>query len=397
MQRSVARIIRSVENIQVYRHLYACLYTAAMQHTHPPSEHRPLSRLARLVEALIPAPTLDFWGARIAPAWSWHLPKAVIVGRETAAEGMVTLLLRPNRHWHGAAPGQHVNVSFEVDGRRVTRCYSPSAAPGRPGCIAITIKQIEGGRLSTALCRSAKVGDVLDLGQAFGDMIPEAGNNAPLHLLAAGSGITPMIAMVRALAADGMPRDVRLHYWARRPAELGFVDELRALARRHARFKVRFHLTQACARHEDESEGRIDARSFATASDALAGSTVLACGPQGFVDRARGLLAHRVETFMSESFTPITARSEDDGDVSVTMAASQRTLTVPRGTPLLAALEALGVSVASGCRRGICNTCACEKRSGTSLDLLTGTSTRDAVSALRLCVSAAATDLVLEL
>jgi ferredoxin-NADP reductase len=346
---------------------------------------------------MIPASTLDFWGAKIAPAWSWHLPKAVIVGREIAADGMVTLLLRPNRHWCGAAPGQHINVSFEVDGRRVTRCYSPSAVPGRPDCIAITIKQIEGGRLSSALCQSAQVGDVLDLGQAFGDMSLEAGATGPLHLLAAGSGITPMIAMVRALAADGMPRPLRLHYWARHPAELAFVDELRALARRHARFKVRFHLTQARATHDDESEGRIDERTFAPASDTLAHSTVLACGPQGFVDRARALLAHRVATFVSESFTPIAAHSEDTGDVAVTMAASQRTLKVPRGTPLLTALEALGVSVASGCRRGICNTCACEKRSGSSLDLLTGTTANDAASALRLCVSAAVTDLVLEL
>jgi len=368
-----------------------------MQHTHLPSELRPSSRLARLIEALIPSATLDFWGARIAPAWSWRLPKAVIVGRETAAEGMVTLVLRPNRHWRGAAPGQHINVSFEVDGRRVTRCYSPSAVPGRPGCIAITIKQVEGGRLSTALCRSAKIGDVLDLGPAFGDMCLEAAATGPLHLLAAGSGITPMIAMVRALAADGMPRPLSLHYWARRPAELAFVDELRALTRRHAHFQVRFHLTQARAVHQDESQGRIDDATFATETDTLAHSTVLACGPQGFVDHARSLLAHRVAAFVSESFTPITAHSDDKGDVAVTMASSQRTLVVPRGTPLLTALEALGVPLASGCRRGICNTCACEKRSGSSLDLLTGTTTRDAVSALRLCVSAAVTDLVLEL
>ena len=362
-----------------------------------PAEHRRRARLVPLIEALIPASTLDFWGARLAPAWSWHLPKAVVVGRQMAAEGMVTLLLRPNRHWRGALPGQHVNISREIDGRRVTRCYSPSTVPGRPGWIAITIKQVEGGRLSTALCQSTRIGDVLDLGQAFGAMTPPTAATQPLRLLAAGSGITPMIAIVRALAAEAMPRPVRLHYWARTPAELGFVDELRALAATHADLSIRFHLTQAPASAEDESEGRIDDAMFEAESDVLARSAVLACGPQGFVDRARALLAHRVDTFASESFTPVIADTPAQGEVSVTMAASQRTLQVPRGTPLLTALEALGVSLPSGCRRGICNTCACEKRSGRSVDLLSGTTSNDPVSALRLCISAAATDLVLEL
>ena len=83
--------------------------------------------------------------------------------------------------------------------------------------------------------------------------------------------------------------------------------------------------------------------------------------------------------------------------MQVTLAASGRTLTVPRGQSLLTALEAQGIKPASGCRMGICNTCACGKVSGATRHLHTGESASEPVSALRLCVNAATSDLVLDL
>jgi ferredoxin len=83
--------------------------------------------------------------------------------------------------------------------------------------------------------------------------------------------------------------------------------------------------------------------------------------------------------------------------VAVTLAKSGRTLQLPRGASLLAALEAEGVKPAYGCRMGICNTCACGKRSGQTRHLLTGALEGEPVSALRLCVNSASSDLVLDL
>ncbi len=309
----------------------------------------------------------------------------------------MTLLLRPNRHWQGFTAGQHINVSVEINGIRVTRSYSLSDAPRADGRIAITVKAVEGGRLSRHLCDDARVGDVVGIGPAFGEMTLPSTGSGPLLFLAAGSGITPLMAMLRSVAALGMPRPLTLVYWARIAGEFCFAEELRGLAARHADFKVHFVLTRADARLPDESQGRVSEQQLSTLVPDVAQRHVYACGPGGFVESVRALLASRASSFKSEAFTPLPRVVEEGGTVQVTLARRGQTLLVPRGQSLLAALEDAGLNPASGCRMGICNTCACGKRSGTTRHLHTNTTQSEPVSALRLCVSSAASDLVLDL
>ena len=365
---------------------------------HAPAQiPRPRSSLRRLIQPLVAPPVFDFWASRVNRTWSWDRSLARIVSRTDASSDAVSLLLQPNRHFAGFAPGQHVNIGVEIDGMRYTRSYSVSNAPRSDGRIEITVKTIEGGRLSRHLCASARAGDVLDLGQAFGDMtLPESVSGNWLFL-AAGSGITPLVAMARQLAAQGMPVPLTLLYWARTREELCFAEELRAMAKAYANFDVRFMLTRQSLHAADEVAGRIDQVALDALVDGIASQQVFACGPGGFVETARGLLASKVESFMSEAFTPPPRVVMDTGSVQVTLASSGRTLTVPRGQSLLTVLEAEGLSPASGCRMGICNTCACGKRSGTTRHLHTGDITDEPLSALKLCVSSAATDLVLDL
>ncbi|MEO6687632.1 MAG: 2Fe-2S iron-sulfur cluster-binding protein, partial [Dokdonella sp.] len=124
---------------------------------------------------------------------------------------------------------------------------------------------------------------------------------------------------------------------------------------------------------------------------------VFACGPNGFVARARDLLGERVRSFQAEAFSPPARVVDDTASVQVTLATSGRTLQLSRGQSLLEGLEVAGLAPASGCRMGICNTCACEKISGSTRNLHTGERVDEPVSALRLCVNSAATDLVLDL
>lgn len=365
-----------------------------------PTRLRPRGLLKGLVRPLATPEVFDFWASRLNPAWSWNRPLARIVARQDESCDAVTLLLRPNRHCGGIQPGQHLNVSAEIDGVRVTRSYSLSDTHRTDGRIAITVKAIPGGKLSQHLCRVAKVGDVLDLGPAFGEMVLSDTAAESWLFLAAGSGITPLMAMTRDLAARGMPAPLTLLYWARTRDELCFVDELRELATKYTGFRVQFLLTRDTATADDEREGRIcDAQLSALAPD-LAARRIYACGPGGFVDAARTLTAPHAPVFQAEAFTPpqfADSAIEDSGTVQVTLAASRRTLTLPRGQSLLKALEAEGLKPASGCRMGICNTCACGKRSGTTRHLHTGDVEHEPVSALRLCVNAATSDLVLEL
>lgn len=361
-----------------------------------PVRSRPL--LKRLARTLIAPDTFDFWASRLHPTWSWDRPLARIVARQAESSDTFTLLLQPNRHWQGFRPGQHLNIGAEIDGTLVTRSYSPSDAPRADGRIAITVKAIPGGKLSQHLCHAAKPGDVLTLGPAFGDMtLPETPEGAWLFL-AAGSGITPMMAMIRAQAAHGMPMPIALAYWARNRDELCFVDELRALAARLSNFRVDFVLTRA-PDAPGFHHGRIDAPMLSAFAPDLHQRRVFACGPNGFVAAARSLTGARAVAFHAEAFTP-PPRIETDaegGSVRITLAASGRTLDVPRGVSLLSALEATGLKPASGCRMGICNTCACGKRAGSTRHLHTGDIEHEPVSALRLCVNSAGSDLILDL
>ncbi|MDC7806701.1 FAD-binding oxidoreductase [Luteimonas sp BLCC-B24] len=364
-----------------------------------PVPTRPRSRLRRLAAPFVAPPVFDFWAQRLHPTWTWERPLARIVGHAPAAAGAVTLTLTPNRHWAGARPGQHVNLGADIDGVRVTRSYSLDAPVAADGRITITVKGIEGGRMSRHLLDPARIGDVLDIGPGFGDMtLDPAAAGVPRLLLAGGSGITPLMALVRQLAGQGMPAPVTLLYWARTRAEFCFADELRALAARQAGFDLRFMLTGEAPAADDEAAGRIEAEALASLVPDLAARHVDACGPGGFVAAAEGLLTGRVAALRSEAFTPPPRPPADDtGTVAVRLLRSGRDLQLPRGIALLEALEAAGVKPRSGCRMGICNTCACGKSAGTARDLRTGAANGEPTQALKLCINSAVSDLVLDL
>src|SRR5690606_36726722 len=105
-----------------------------------------LSLLRRVSSGFIAPDVCDFWASHIDPAWSWNRPLARIVERRLEAQDTVTLVLKPNRHCPRVQPGQHINLTAEVQGRRTTRSYSVSNAPGRDGRLAVTVKRVEGGK-----------------------------------------------------------------------------------------------------------------------------------------------------------------------------------------------------------------------------------------------------------
>lgn len=348
----------------------------------------------------VDAAVFDFWAGHLNATWSWSRTLARIVERREEARGTVTLVLKANRHWRGFQPGQHVNVSAEIDGRRITRSYSLSDAPRADGLIAITVKQVEGGRLSTHLVRHAKLGDVLALGEAFGEMTLPTRPSGRWVFLAAGSGITPFLSMTRALAAQGMPVDLTLVVWARTRPELAAAAALEAIARQHPRFRFEAVLTREPT--EDPSR-RIGAETLAAVlgrPETLGDAEVRACGPGGFVATARALLAPHAKSFLGEAFSPValddTAAAPAKA-VQITLRRSGRTVTVDDQQALLPALEAQGLSIPTGCRMGICRTCVCTKHDGVAQSMDTGDLDAENESALRLCVSRPRTDLTLDL
>lgn len=371
----------------------------------PPSA----SWLQRVTAPAVDPEVFDFWVQHLNPAWSWSRPLATIVERRVEARDTVTLVLKPNRHVGGFLPGQHVNVSAEVNGRRVTRSYSltNTPSPARSGSrrMSITVKRVEGGALSTHLVRHARVGDVLGIGPAFGEMTLPAQPQGRWLFLAAGSGITPLMGLTRALAAQHMPVELTLLYWVKSHADLCFLQELRALSARFQQFHLQVVVTHEAPTVPGEAQGLISADQLAQLVPDLNGQQVFACGPGGFVETARELCAGRSQSFVAEGFTPAAPvawpASPGIGDeartVRVTLQRTGRELRLSTGLSLLDALEAEGLNPPSGCRMGVCHTCVCPRIEGTTQDMQSGETQSESDMAVRLCVSRACTDLTLDL
>ena len=369
------------------------------------------------------ASMLDYWLGKVNPSWSVDQARATIVEREQAAIDSVSLVLKPNRHFKKPQAGQHIMVSAEVEGRRIARSYSCSSITGNPELLEITIKQVSGGKLSQWLCQQAKVGDVLQLDQPFGELQWPSGDQSvqSVLLLAAGSGITPMISLLRQHLNQHNSQPVQLHYWVSKREQACFVAELEALSKMAANFSFCLYLTQQDAQTNDkksslqpyeqssdqpygqpyERQGRIEASHFAQITN-LSTAAVLACGSAAFVANAQQLLQPQVASWQAEAFSPpqlpvFDAANDQQQTMQILLQKQQRSISVPVGQSILTALENEGIAHPSGCRMGLCNTCACGKVSGTTQHLISGDQQSDAESALRVCVSTAQTDLVLDI
>jgi ferredoxin-NADP reductase len=333
------------------------------------------------------AELIDFWGRHFSRTFSCDRILARVQAIEPASASALTLTLRANRNWPGGLPGQHVNLTVEIDGVRHTRCYSLSApVDGRR--LQLSIGAVEGGLVSTYLRTRLALGEVLELSAPYGELTLPAMLTQPWLFLAAGSGITPVMALLEAMAERGMPVPVTLGYWASRRAEHCFDARLDALAARFPQFRLRRIATRGA-----DAGSRLDAEWLAREVPALTESVVQASGPAAFLAHARALCTAAAE-FRAEALPLPNAAGA--GVVRVTLARSGRQLDLPRGQPLLPALEAAGVQPAYGCRRGICNTCACPRLAGASHDLRDG-SGGSGPAMVRLCVHAADSDLTLEL
>lgn len=353
------------------------------------------SRFNQLARQTISPDVLNFWINKINPLWSIDQALAKIIGRHATAQDSTTLILKLNSHVHLPQAGQHLAVRAQINGIWVERSYSPSLLPDWPRHLTITVKQVTDGKLSQWLTQQAKIGDVLQLGQPFGEFhLPK--NQQPIVLLAAGSGITPMISLLREWQQRSDMRPVQLRYWVSHREQACFVEELLCLQQLQPNFSFQLYLTQDQPIHPHERQGRIAGEQFIDL-DHLDQTQVLACGSADFIRAAQASLPS-VSEWQIEAFSaPVPVIGANSQQVSITLQRQQKNLSVPVGQSILAALEAAGIAHPSGCRMGLCNTCACPKLSGTTEHLIHRDQRHDADVALRVCVSTAKTDLLLDL
>ena len=140
----------------------------------------------------------------------------------------LTVTIRPGKRWRGHTPGQYMRIGVDIDGVRMWRAYSITSGPRTDGCISITVKAISGGAVSTYLVEHLRVGQIVQMEQAEGTFVLPATLPAKILLLTGGSGITPVMGILRH-AVDEMDDVVLLHS-APRPEDVIFASELRDLA-----------------------------------------------------------------------------------------------------------------------------------------------------------------------
>jgi len=197
------------------------------------------SKVVRGLSKILGQEFVDFWLEQAGSTYSTDrcLAEVVRIDRETA--DAVSVWLRPNALFKGFEAGQHVNLSITIDGVVHTRSYSFSNAPTDNGLLRLTVKQTPSGLVSRYAVNQLEVGTVVELGDVFGDMTlshtqPTLNEQRPtLLLLAAGSGITPMISLIEQLEVQGWPADVTLMSWARNPADVLFDATLKAKVNAH--------------------------------------------------------------------------------------------------------------------------------------------------------------------
>lgn len=342
-------------------------------------------------------PAWDYWRGLVQPGWSPYGNTARLLRREVASAGSETLWFKPFKRLQGWQPGQHLSLGFELDGRRFQRSFTLTSLPEQRE-IAITVRKIAGGRFADWLARAGH-GARLHLSEPWGGMAFELPDAPQRLLLAAGSGITAAIAQVRAAAARGQMAGLSLAYWVRERTEACFLEELHALQARFPDFQFRLFLTGETAKAAHEAQGHFDEGTLAALPANPQGAEVLACGPTGFVAKVEALLREAAARIATESFTPPLLRVPEvpAASVALTLARSGRTISIPTGTPLLAALEAAGLRPEHGCRQGLCGRCTCAKASGVHVDLRDHSLHPEASTALKLCISAARTDLAIDL
>jgi ferredoxin-NADP reductase len=349
-----------------------------------PNVPRYRRRALRAVEAFFSPLLPDDYLELINPLWSTQELRGRIERIHPEADGAVTVVIKPGHKWGGHLPGQYLRIGVVVDGIHHWRAYSLTSDSDRPdGCITITPKKVEGGKVTPWLTAHAKPGDIVRLGGVEGTFtLPE---EVPQRILfiTAGSGITPIMAMLRHIDRSGAACDVVHIHSARDRDRVIFGTELRRLA--EARPWLDLHV------QETAKAGRIEPPHLQELCPDWRERQTFASGPGPMLD---ALTAHWKEEGVAERlsierFQPIIGGDAGEGKGgTVTFRKSQVTAEAPAGTPLLVAGEEAGIDMPYGCRMGICHTCVGQLCSGRLRDLRTGEIHGSEGEMVRTCVNA---------
>ncbi|MGW5321475.1 ferredoxin reductase [Rhodococcus pyridinivorans] len=347
--------------------------------------------VARLTTPLLPDDYLHL----VNPLWSARELRGRIVSVRQETPDSATIVIRPGWGFDfGYAPGQYIGIGLHVDGRWHWRSYSLTSSPTWDDkVISIAVKAMPEGFLSSHLVGGVPEGTVVRLAAPKGDFVLPDPPPAKILFLTAGSGITPIMSMLRTLDRRAVERELDLpdvvHLHSAPTAEnVMFRSELERFDATHDRFRVH-------VRHTRE-KGKFALSELDEVCPDWRERQTWACGPQQMLD---DITAHWAAEGIEgqvhlERFAVSRADTSGSGG-TITFAKSGKTVTVDGATTILEAGESVGALMPFGCRMGICQTCVVPLEKGHVVDLRSGKEHAEG-ERVQTCISAAAGDCTLD-
>jgi stearoyl-CoA 9-desaturase NADPH oxidoreductase len=356
----------------------------------PALQRRALRALRGLFTPLLPDDYLEL----INPLWSTQELRGRIECVTRESGNAVTVVIKPGWEWPGHEPGQYLRIGVVIDGVHHWRAYSLTSDPGRPdNCISITPKLVEEGKVSPYFVQLARAGEVVRLGGVEGTFKLPSPLPPKLLFITAGSGITPVMSMLRHLERCEHLDDVVHLHSARTEDDAIFGDQLRRLDDRYPGYRLNLRLTG--------SQGRLTPDHFEELCPDWNEREAFVCGPAEMLDTMESHWERdgdRSRLHM-ERFQPIIGKADgeqgDGGTIRFTK--SDLEARSDGSQPILVAGEEAGGTLPFGCRMGICHTCVGKLCSGKVRDMRTGEISGSPGEVIRTCINAPEGDIEIAL
>ncbi len=322
------------------------------------------------------------------PLWVRRYLPARIESVDEETHDTRTFTLRPAKRWGGFRPGQHINIQVEKNGRWCSRPFTVSSAPSlwaEQGQVTITVKRVADGEVTPWLHEQLGAGDVVGLTEAFGDE-PNPTHDEPVLFIAGGSGITPALSQLQAMAEQAHQAPVTLLYFVRSGDDVIGAAMLERLQQCLPQLSVTIVESEA----NPEAPEHLNAAHLEAVSG-LAGRSCYLCGPPAMMDIATELLSQAGvadEQVHQTFFGPKSAPQMDvEGGGAVSFTRSGVEATDQDNRVLLEIAEEANLNPRYGCRMGICHQCSCRKTSGTVINRMTGVESSPGEETIQLCIS----------
>ena len=301
--------------------------------------------------------------------WQNHQPETfVCINKWQQTPDTVTIELQPlvGAESIDFKPGQFVSLGIRIDDKLLFRAYSISSTP-QQSTLELTIKRVDGGKVSTYLVDTLAIGEKIQLLKPTGDFncIDHPPENQSVLLISAGCGITPVYSMAKYWLEHNANIDICFIHVAKSPSQTLFFEQLNQLDRDNSHFNLQLLLKDKV--NTDCHQGRLDKTWLEQLTPNLHQRTVYLCGPEGFMEDVSQYLQQlefNMAQFFQESFTPIAATETETETLTTALTlnvpAFGQTLTANHGDNLAAALESAGLPLLVACRSGVCGSCRCK-------------------------------------